>query len=214
MVARRILPMVFVFCGTFATPEAARAEVFEFASNGNFVQISRPAWTPEPVLVPEPVLPEPVLVPDYVGAEIIPPPQMPTPISGTVRHHIQQAAAKYGVSSDLVDAVAWQESRYNPRARSSAGAIGVMQLMPGTARTLGVTNPHDVRQNVAGGAAYLRAQLERFGNNVPLALAAYNAGPGAVMKYGGIPPYRETQNYVRQIMRRLSAISLQRNSYE
>lgn len=177
--------------------------MFELASNGNFVQISRPAWTPEPALVP-----------DYVGAEIVAPTQIPSPPTGTVRQHIQHAAAKYGISSDLVDAVAWQESRYNPRARSSAGAIGVMQLMPGTARTLGVTNPHDVRQNVAGGTAYLRQQLERFGNNVPLALAAYNAGPGAVMKYGGIPPYRETQNYVRQIMRRLSAISLQRNSYE
>ena len=203
MVISRILPMVFVFCGALATPHAAQAEVFELSSNGNFVQISRPAWKPEPVLVP-----------DYVGAEIVEPSQMPTTPTGTVRQHIQHAAAKYGISSDLVDAVAWQESRYNPRARSSAGAMGVMQLMPATARMLGVTNPHDVRQNVSGGAAYLRAQLERFGNNVPLALAAYNAGPGAVMKYGGIPPYRETQNYVRQIMRRLSAISLQRNTYE
>ena len=202
MVKSRILPMVFVFCGTFAAPHVAHAEVFELAGNGDFVQISRPAWRPEPVTVP-----------DDSGTQIVATPQLPSPPPGSVRQHIQQAAAQYGISSDLVDAVAWQESRYNPRARSSAGAIGVMQLMPGTARTLGVTNPHDVRQNVAGGAAYLRAQLERFGNNVPLALAAYNAGPGAVMKYGGIPPYRETQNYVRQIMRRLSATSLQRNSY-
>ena len=80
-----------------------------------------------------------------------------------------------------------------------------MQLMPGTARQLGVRNPHDVEQNVRGGTAYLREQLERFDNNVPLALAAYNAGPGAVLKHGGIPPYRETQNYVQQILRRLSA---------
>lgn len=91
--------------------------------------------------------------------------------------------------------------------------MGVMQLMPGTARQLGVRNPQDVEQNVVGGAAYLRQQLERFGNNVPLALAAYNAGPGAVIKYGGIPPYRETQDYVRQIMQRLSATSAYRAGY-
>ena len=130
-----------------------------------------------------------------------------------MRHHIEVTAARYGVDRNLVDAVAWQESRYNPRAISTAGAMGVMQLMPGTAQQLGVRNPHDVEQNVAGGTAYLRQQLERFGNNVPLALAAYNAGPGAVLKYGGIPPYRETQNYVRQIMRRLSATSADRTGY-
>ncbi|WP_395628993.1 lytic transglycosylase domain-containing protein [Sphingorhabdus sp.] len=130
-----------------------------------------------------------------------------------MRQHIQVAATRFGVDRNLVDAVAWQESRYNPRALSTAGAMGVMQLMPGTARQLGVYNPQDVEQNVAGGTAYLRQQLERFGNNVPLALAAYNAGPGAVMKYGGIPPYRETQDYVRQIMQRLSATSANRAGY-
>jgi soluble lytic murein transglycosylase-like protein len=130
-----------------------------------------------------------------------------------VRQHIHASATRFGVDRNLVDAVAWQESRYNPRALSTAGAMGVMQLMPGTARQLGVYNPQDVEQNVAGGTAYLRQQLERFGNNVPLALAAYNAGPGAVMKYGGIPPYRETQDYVRQIMQRLSATSAYRAGY-
>jgi soluble lytic murein transglycosylase-like protein len=202
MVISRIFPMVFVVCGTFIFSSDARAEVFELAGNGNFVQISQPAWRPEPVALPE----------NYAPVVI-----QPAPISaagtGTVRQHIQMAAQQYGISRDLVDAVAWQESRYNPRARSSAGAIGVMQLMPGTARNLGVTNPHDVRQNVAGGAAYLREQLDRFGNNIPLALAAYNAGPGAVRKYGGIPPYRETQNYVRKIMQRLSETSIQRVDY-
>lgn len=194
--------MVLAFCGVAFAPATAHAEVFELATNGSFVQISQPAWQPEPVAAPD------------IYAPVISQPA-PSNIQGAtdVRQHIQAAADRYGISSDLVDAVAWQESRYNPRAKSSAGAIGVMQLMPGTARTLGVTNPHDVRQNVAGGTAYLRQQLERFGNNVPLALAAYNAGPGAVMKYGGIPPYRETQNYVRQIMRRLSATSLQRINY-
>jgi soluble lytic murein transglycosylase-like protein len=207
MVISRIFPMVFVVCGTFIFSSDARAEVFELAGNGNFVQISQPAWRPEPVAMPEnyaPVIIQPTAATAMLGSG---------QSKGIVRQHIQLAARQYGISSDLIDAVAWQESRYNPRAISSAGAIGVMQLMPGTARNLGVTNPHDVQQNVAGGAAYLREQLDRFGNNVPLALAAYNAGPGAVRKYGGIPPYRETQNYVRKIMQRLSAVSVQRIDY-
>jgi soluble lytic murein transglycosylase-like protein len=194
MATSRIFPLFFASMASTLMPVAAHADVFELGSSGNFVEISKPAWQPEPAPVFEgyaPVTMQPM--------------SAPTPSQIGVRQHIQHAAARYGINSELVDAVAWQESRYNPRARSSAGAIGVMQLMPGTARQLGVTNPHDVRQNVAGGAAYLREQLERFGNNVPLALAAYNAGPGAVMKYGGIPPYRETQDYVRQIMRRMSA---------
>jgi soluble lytic murein transglycosylase-like protein len=122
--------------------------------------------------------------------------------TGQYAQLINAAAQQYGISPALVEAVMWQESRYNQRAVSSAGAIGLMQLMPGTAQQLGV-NPHDPWQNVFGGAAYLRKQLDRFNNNVPLALAAYNAGPGAVIKYGGIPPYAETRNYVSVIMRRL-----------
>jgi soluble lytic murein transglycosylase-like protein len=125
------------------------------------------------------------------------------PARGQYAPVINAAAEQYGISPALVDAVMWQESRYNPRAMSSAGAIGLMQLMPGTATTLGV-DPYDPWQNVFGGAAYLRMQLDRFGNNVPLALAAYNAGPEAVVRYRGIPPYAETRNYVNNIMRRLS----------
>jgi soluble lytic murein transglycosylase-like protein len=195
-------PLFFGLLIALAIPGVARADVFELSNNGHFVEISKPAWQPEPA-------------PEFLAPMVAPaqPLLASTPSQLGVRQHIQNAAAQYGINGDLVDAVAWQESRYNPRARSSAGAIGVMQLMPGTARELGVSNPHDVRQNVAGGAAYLRKQLERFGNNVPLALAAYNAGPGAVIKHGGIPPYRETQNYVRQIMQRLSATMAYRFIY-
>jgi soluble lytic murein transglycosylase-like protein len=108
------------------------------------------------------------------------------------------AARKYGIPEDLFKKLVQQESNWNPRARSHAGAIGLAQLMPFTAKLLGV-NPHDPKQNLEGGARYLKQQYRKFGS-WRLALAAYNAGPGAVKKYGGIPPYRETQNYVRKIM--------------
>jgi hypothetical protein len=116
----------------------------------------------------------------------------------------ESAAAKYGVGADLLSAVAKQESGYNPQATSPAGAQGLMQLMPGTAQGLGVTNSFDPAQAVDGAARLLSSLLDRFGST-PLALAAYNAGPGAVLRYDGIPPYAETQNYVRSVMSTLEA---------
>jgi cell wall-associated NlpC family hydrolase len=113
---------------------------------------------------------------------------------------INAAAARTGVPAALIAAVARQESGFNAGAVSRAGAQGVMQLMPATARGLGVTDPLDAVQSINGGATYLAGLLQRFGGNATLAVAAYNAGPGAVLKYGGVPPYPETQHYVRNIL--------------
>jgi len=111
----------------------------------------------------------------------------------------QAAAAKYGLDANLLAAVARQESGFNPKAVSGAGAQGLMQLMPATAHSLGVANPFDPAQAIDGAARLLKSLQQEFGRT-DLALAAYNAGPGAVHRYGGIPPYPETQNYVRSIM--------------
>jgi soluble lytic murein transglycosylase-like protein len=120
------------------------------------------------------------------------------------------AANKFGVDVALLRAVAWTESHGRADAISSKGALGIMQLMPGTAAELRV-NPHDPQSNIAGGAAYLARQLTQFGS-VPLALAAYNAGPGAVIRWRGVPPFSETRAYVDSIMRRWSGSS--RGAYE
>ncbi len=112
----------------------------------------------------------------------------------------KQAADKYGIDEKLLKAVAKAESNFNPSVVSSAGAIGVMQLMPSTASSLGVTNPYNAKDNIMGGAKYLSRLLEKYNGNISLALAAYNAGSGNVEKYGGIPPFKETQNYVHKIL--------------
>jgi hypothetical protein len=112
---------------------------------------------------------------------------------------INEAASRHGVDPNLVKAIIKVESNFNPHAVSRVGAIGLMQLMPGTARELKVTNPFDVQQNVDAGVRHFRQLLEDFHGDVKLSLAAYNAGEKAVTSHGGIPPFHETQNYVRQI---------------
>ena len=120
-------------------------------------------------------------------------------ISGDTNSLIKEAAARYQVDPRLVAAVAQTESGGNQEAVSPAGAVGVMQLMPDTAAGLGV-NPYDKRQNIEGGAKYLKQMMDTFGGDVRKAVAAYNAGSQAVKEYNGIPPYRETQDYVNKVL--------------
>jgi len=118
-----------------------------------------------------------------------------------IAKNVQKAATKYNLPPQLINAVIRAESNFKARAVSSAGARGLMQLMPATAKELGVKNSFDIEQNIDGGARYLRQMLDRFGGNVREALAAYNAGPGTVIKYNGRVPYAETRQYVRRVLR-------------
>ena len=160
---------------------AAPAQVIEIADDGAVRTFSKPTR--------------------FIGADAA---ALEEPVKATQLasvDHFERAAKAEGVDVNLLRAVAWRESRGRMSAVSSKGALGIMQLMPGTAAELGV-DPRDLDANVRGGARYLARQMSRF-QSLPLALAAYNAGPGAVVRWRGIPPYAETQAYVASIMAHL-----------
>jgi soluble lytic murein transglycosylase-like protein len=167
--------------------------------DGEAAARASPFWQQEMAMAqqPRPVWPEPP--PAAAGPRCEP---LPAPVLLPV---FQQAAAAYGLAPSLLRAVAEKESSLRPCAVSPAGALGLMQLMPETASWLGITDPFDVEQNVHGAARFLRFLLDRFDNDLGLALGAYNAGPGRVESFGGIPPIPETQDYVAAILRRLRA---------
>ena len=128
--------------------------------------------------------------------------QTPSNVTKTeIQRLVESSCEKHGVDPKLIMAVIQQESGFNQNAISKTGAQGLMQLMPATAKSLGITNAFNPEQNIEGGVKYLKGLLDRFHGNKILALAAYNAGPNAVKKYNGIPPYKETQNYVKNILK-------------
>jgi soluble lytic murein transglycosylase-like protein len=170
--------------GAMTCAGAASADVIQLGPDGAMTVYTRPA----------------VFTPD--GATPIGP--VPAGRAATVADALNAAGARVEVSPLLLEAVAWAESRFDTRARSSAGAIGVMQLMPGTAAQLGV-DPNDPEANVHGGARYLRQMLVMFDGDLERALAAYNAGPAAVRRYNGVPPYKETRAYVAAVLDYMAA---------
>ncbi len=183
--------VAFAVCGLSAT---ASAQIYTWHdANGNLVlSDSAPADSPNTLHTYK--------VANTTSAAV----RVTRPLSRQYRDDyddlVVEHARLHGIRPDLVRAVIQVESGYNPSARSPKGAMGLMQLMPTTAAALGVTRPYDPEQNIRGGVAYLRQLLERYDNNEELALAAYNAGPEAVGRYGNkVPPYRETRDYVRKV---------------
>ena len=171
----------------------ARADVLEIGADG------AAQWIAGSMAAPPPQAPAEI-APEYAGIAAVSP-TLAIPPLYTAK--IAELSARFDLSPALLEAVVWQESRWRANAVSPVGARGLAQLMPGTAREMGV-DPNDPLANLEGGARYLRQQLDRFDGDVEKALAAYNAGPGRVIAAGGIPAIRETQLYVASVMGRLS----------
>jgi soluble lytic murein transglycosylase-like protein len=171
-----------------ALDAASAGESGEGASTGPTAAVGAPNVSVSPAGYSAPVAATPATPSASGGAS--------TPYDAT----IAQAAARYNIDPAILHGLIQQESGFDPGARSSAGALGLTQLMPGTASSLGVANPLDPTQSIEGGARYLGEMLSKFGGNTEEALAAYNAGPGAVSQYGGVPPYAETREYVNKVL--------------
>ncbi len=172
----------------------AAAQVLEIAPDGAVTRLSGPAVYTDPDSPPRPIV-------DAVPES--PKPATVTLTRASIADHMRIAAQRNGISPKVVEAVAWRESRFNPDAVSPKGAVGVMQLMPATAQAMGV-DPRDAGANIDGGTAYLARMMQTFNGDLPLALAAYNAGPEAVRRYAGVPPFPETKAFVDAILGRLA----------
>lgn len=195
---------VMVVAGALGLAADAHADVLEVGADGARWVAGPLAGQPAAAsAAPAPVqadLAEAPAVPDYIIAD---PARHAAAIPPRYAAKLAELSARYELSPALMEAVVWQESRWNENAVSPVGAQGLAQLMPGTARYLGV-DPRDPFANLEGGARYLREQLDRFGGDIEKALAAYNAGPGRVERAGGIPDIRETKAYVAAILGRLA----------
>lgn len=167
---------------------------------------------PHPARIEQPA-PQPTPLKGYIGDGNVPfdpfgslATTARTLAPGSLSELINSAATKAGIDPVLFESLIQAESDFNPKAVSHAGAMGLSQLMPATARSLGVADPFDPQQNLEGGAKYLAGLLKQFNGDEKLALAAYNAGPGAVRRYDAVPPFKETQNYVNRIMTRVTSL--------
>ena len=197
---------VLVSFAVALAPAGAHADVLEIGASGH----SWIAGGPQEPDVSAPASLEVVDGLDIPEAALASPERTAAVLPDRYQAAVMQLSARFDLSPALIEAVVWQESRWQERAVSPVGARGLAQLMPGTAREMGV-NPDDPLANLEGGARYLRQQLDRFDGDVEKALAAYNAGPGRVERAGGIPRIRETQTYVAAVMGRLSDHSRSEN---